>query len=471
MAVERVGRAYVIRAKDKPTKRAEYWAGLVTSEKYKLWEAAQKEALAQMKIDQLDYQSQMQIYKAQLDDLQNYRKTLASEVDSLSQGLLKGTPKTTTRTTSGTRREGGRSSNSRKSEFNKQLEKVRDVSGDIAKAQGEIALYSDSTIDTTAYQNQVDTNADFLLSMFTNVEQSDLTEYQKENIKNNIRKNAATYGLQNVQNVVGAPLAEEDIVKLKTQEDTTIEPTGGAGYVPYSTTSRTTTGGGLSAEERQKMLDRIAQLQTEIASTQASEQELVRPELDRTGLLERTRGVYREDLGQKPVLPRLSELDFLGLTDQERESISPPSSSPVTLPSLPSLLSEKESVLSEDFNTIREPIEPVETAGIPEKEEDELDQFFQTPAQKPIEPIRPEIAYKREVITGSYDENLVKSKDDLVDRLYKPHKNQTPQERAELLQNAWQEITLAYDNREQRKKAHMQLLAIDRKYNEDQKPK
>lgn len=470
MAVERVGRAYVIRAKDKPTKRAEYWAGLVTSEKYKLWEAAQKEALAQMKIDQLDYQSQMQIYKAQLDDLQNYRKTLASEVDSLSQGLLKGTPKTTTRTTSGTRREGGRSSNSRKSEFNKQLEKVRDVSGDIAKAQGEIALYSDSTIDTTAYQNQVDTNADFLLSMFTNVEQSDLTEYQKENIKNNIRKNAATYGLQNVQNVVGAPLAEEDIVKLKTQEDTTIEPTGGAGYVPYSTTSRTTTGGGLSAEERQKMLDRIAQLQTEIASTQASEQELVRPELDRTGLLERTRGVYREDLGQKPVLPRLSELDFLGLTDQERESISPPSSSPVTLPSLPSLLSEKESVLSEDFNTIREPIEPVRTAEYSE-EEDELDQFFQTPAQKPIEPIRPEIAYKREVITGSYDENLVKSKDDLVDRLYKPHKNQTPQERAELLQNAWQEITLAYDNREQRKKAHMQLLAIDRKYNEDQKPK
>ena len=93
--------------------------------------------------------------------------------------------------------------------------------------------------------------------------------------------------------------------------------------------------------------------------------------------------------------------------------------------------------------------------------------------------IRPEITYKREVITDAGKEDALKVLEaekrpewvNIVERLYTPTKNQTPQQRAELLKNAWDEITLAYsEDRETMKKAHTLLVAVDKNYNKKQTP-
>ena len=64
MAIQGIGgsRAYVITGNISPASKAQYWAGLVSAEKYKLYEAAQQSALAQMKMEQASFETQQKAY-------------------------------------------------------------------------------------------------------------------------------------------------------------------------------------------------------------------------------------------------------------------------------------------------------------------------------------------------------------------------------------------------------------------------
>ena len=71
MAVRGIGgsRAYVITSRVDPQSTANYYAKLVTSQKYKLWEEAQKIAFQEYKQDMTAYQTEAEFYQASMRQL------------------------------------------------------------------------------------------------------------------------------------------------------------------------------------------------------------------------------------------------------------------------------------------------------------------------------------------------------------------------------------------------------------------
>ncbi len=495
MAIEKVGgaRAYVIKGNTNPQAKAQYWANLVTQEKYKLWETAQQEALSQMKQEELEYQTEADIYKAQVKGLQDFRRQNERELTKLQLKQAGASPNVST--TSGTRtiREGGGST---ANAVDRDLKDIRDVAGDIADLKAEIALKGGAGLDMTNQQKAVENNKSYLETKMDKIEASNYSAREKAIAKNQIRKTNEDYGLgMDVGAIEVVPAAEPARAATTTT-------------VPYTTT-RTT--GGLSEEEQAALQKRIDELRAEIEVTQAQERELVAPTLNRTGLLQRTREVLAEDLQPRERVPRSlsmsptrrAELEALGV-DQEfvdettqGYDVTLPEETPAYVEPLPRPVDTRQMEM-EAMGLPAEPPEFYETPPATRQEVrqaqketegpdavsginlDEIPEFKlpSTEGQKAAV-IRPEITYKREVITDAGKEDALKVLEaekrpewvNIVERLYTPTKNQTPQQRAELLKNAWDEITLAYsEDRETMKKAHTLLVAVDKNYNKKQTP-
>lgn len=521
MAIERVGgaKAYVIKGSTNPEARAQYWSNLVTQEKYRLWEAAQQEALSQMKREELQYQTEADIYRTQLKELSDYKTRMKGEVVKLEQQLLKGTPKTSTTTTRGTRQVGGggATGQGKINLQNRELQDIRKVEGELLDIQSELDLYGKNPKMTDALNKSKESKKSYLETKMDAVDNSDLTPRQKATVKNYIRKVNDDYSL-------GMSVGPVEPLPAMTEEDKAQAPTE-ARTEPYSTTStRQTTG--LTEEERKAIEDRIAELQGEIATTQAAVGELVAPTIPETSLLQKTREVLGTELQpqarvprSRPLTPRRrAELEALGM---DQGFINEFLTSPIRLPD-----TGEEMVMETERPTdvARPPLVPVEQAapttrdmelqmlGIEPQEfyttepatrpeirearkelkpkedalsdlniEDFRDKPVRAPSSREEAQMRPEIEYKREVIVAANDwDSLVplleaEEKQDwvrLVESLYVPNAQQTPAERAELLKNAWDEITLKLsDNRELMKKAHTLLIAIDKDYNSKQTPK
>ena len=273
MAIEKVGgaRAYVIKGNTNPQAKAQYWANLVTQEKYKLWETAQQEALSQMKQEELEYQTEADIYKAQVKGLQDFRRQNERELTKLQLKQAGASPNVST--TSGTRtiREGGGRSTA--NAIDRDLKDIRDVAGNIAALKADIALKGGAGIDVTNQQKAVENDKSYLETKMDKIEASNYSAREKTIAKNQIRKTNEDYGLgMNVGAVEAVPAAEPAKAAATTRT------------VPYTTTR---TSGGMSEEEQEALQKRIDELKEAIKATKAQEGELVAPTLNRTGLLEK----------------------------------------------------------------------------------------------------------------------------------------------------------------------------------------
>jgi hypothetical protein len=535
MAIERVGgaKAYVIKGTSNPSARANYWANLVTQEKYKIWEAAQQEALSQMKREELQFASDLELFQSQKDSLEKYKRQVQTDIDDLKMQKLKGTPKssTTTRPAS-TRGAGGTTANA----FDRELKDIRDTADKIAELKAEIALKENAGIDVSNQKKAVANNTSYLKNKMDKIDASGYSNRDKVIAKNLIKQTDEDYTLNmNLGPQEPIPPAEQAAA-----------PAAGG------TQTTTTTKAGLSKQAIADIEKRIAELTTELQTTQASIDELVPPTLAGTSLLDKTRQVLREDLQPVERIPRsrplsqrrIEELEALGMEPnfiQEQLSVLRGDKEAPEEPLFSQLYTEPELSPTEQMNLAErqarlnqflaekeikdstpaapitankllelealgiDPSEPPEFAETPlvgrrearklaretyKPQPEPTFEFAPSEAEvvtpKPVEtkvvkqPTNAELEYKREVIYASNNEDALKAltKEDkqdwvnVVQSLYTPTQNQTPQERAELLQNAWNEITLAYsEDRETMKKAHTLLLAIDKDYNNKQKPK
>jgi hypothetical protein len=516
MAIERVGgaKAYVIKGSTNPQARAQYWSNLVTQEKYRLWEAAQQEALSQMKREELQYQTEADIYATQLKELTDYKTRMKTEVNRLEQQLIKGAPKTST--SSGTRRTGGGGgAQSRLNTQDRALQDIRKVEGELLDIQKNLDKYGTDAPEMSApYEKSKKNKKAYLEAKSQAVDKSNMTERQKVTVKNYIRKVSEDYEL-------GANVGAIEELPPETEEDKVQETQGTT--EPYTTT-RTTAG--LSEEQKKALTDRIAELKGEIETTQASVKELVAPTIPETSLLQKTREVLGTELQpqarvprSRPLTPRRrAELEALGMdqgflnelltspirlpdtedemvmeterpTDVARPPLVPveqaaPTTRDMELQMLgiePEEFYTTEPATRPEIREARKKLKPKEDALSDLKMEDFRDKPVRAPSSREEAQMRPEIEYKREVIVAANDwDSLVplleaEEKQDwvrLVESLYVPTPQQTPAERAELLKNAWDEITLKLsDNRELMKKAHTLLIAIDKDYNSKQTPK
>lgn len=540
MAIEKVGgsRAYVIKGTSNPSARANYWANLVTQEKYKLWEQASQEALSQMKQEELEYRTEADIYKSQLKSLTDYRNKVSRDIASVRQDLLEGkTPKEST--SYSTRPKGGGAGST--SAFDRELKDIKDTANDIAELKAEISLKGGAGLDMTNQQKAVKNNEAYLKNKRDKLEGSNYSNRDKVIAKNLINE------------ALGEPTEAVPAEEAK----------------PATTTGTTTTttrrvSGGLTPEAIKALEDEIARLEAEVKTTQASIDELVPPTLSKTPLLERTREVLGEQLQPVERIPRsrplsqrrIEELEALGMEPnfiQEQLSVLRGDKEAPEEPLFSGLRTNQQLTPTEQMDlanrearlnqflaeqeaqqraqglgplpekgsvsptralemetlglTPTEPQEFVETPVPSRREARQLARETYNPPEvetPPPQPARPpemdfefaegqvelvkeppkktnaELSYKREVIVASNNEDALspltkEDKEDwvaIVESLYTPTQNQSPQERAELLQNAWQEITLAYsEDRETMKKAHTLLLAIDKDYNKKQKPK
>lgn len=528
MAIEKVGgaRAYVIKGNTNPQAKAQYWANLVTQEKYRLWETAQQEALSQMKQEELQYQTQADIYKAQVKGLQDFRRQNERELTKLQLKQAGAAPKVSTTTGTKTIREGGGPSGQSQINLqNKEIKEIRDIEKDLLSIQSQLDLYGDKPKLTASLNQSKNTQKSVLKTKMDAVDNSSMTPRQKETVKNLIREVNKNYSL-------GMDVGEQVPLPPATEADVATPTTSTTKTVPYTTTR---TSGGMSEEEKEALQKRIDELKAEIDATQAEEDKLIAPTLNRTGLLQRTRQVLAEDLQprQRPIrsLPmsamRRAELEALGI-DQEFVDTTTQDYD-VTLPDERPVAVERELTPTEQMATAArdarfqeyqeaqlaptrqmevealgmEPQEFLETSVPSRRETRQLvRETYNQPAEEATqaqptemdfefkpnetsivvqkEPMREEITYKREVIIDAGKEDALKVLEaekrpewvNIVERLYTPTKNQTPQQRAELLKNAWDEITLAYsEDRETMKKAHTLLVAVDKNYNKKQTPK
>jgi hypothetical protein len=75
--------AYVIKGTSKPQSYGQAWAQLMTQEKYRLWEQAQKDAIYQLNQAETDYQTKVKIYNDLKSDLQSRIQDSQSNIDKL----------------------------------------------------------------------------------------------------------------------------------------------------------------------------------------------------------------------------------------------------------------------------------------------------------------------------------------------------------------------------------------------------
>ena len=91
MALDRVGGEYIIKGNTtdpRLTSSGQSWANLLTSEKYKLWQVANQEAMRQLQTEQMNAQQRQQRVDQLRQDLQRQRASTQQGINALRKHQL-----------------------------------------------------------------------------------------------------------------------------------------------------------------------------------------------------------------------------------------------------------------------------------------------------------------------------------------------------------------------------------------------
>ena len=349
MAVKGIGgsRAYVITSRIDPQSTANYYAKLVTSQKYQLWEEAQKIALAEMKqagaTDAMlvkEYQNQREDLRREVADLQELdRKYQLEEVKS-AQKIKENKAKFESGIGAKSKGGGGaagrvvkkqtddeivgeltKNANSDVSDKERGLENSRKYKQSLLSEQGKLSKGSGKTGNATRLQ-QLD---DEIILVDKDI-----------GIKNSaLLTSRANRG--RLETVLASPeLKKKEADKYRPEYER-------IGYIPP--TAGTADEKKYVEPEALSLGEQRAQIQSDIAARQAQISGLQAPQLYQFDLLGRTREIARDEFGQAPAQRSGRELvrNYLrggrqpGAVEQAIEEggmASQPLPSPANIPSM-----------------------------------------------------------------------------------------------------------------------------------------
>jgi len=461
MAIQRVGgsKVYVITGSGRDprlTSSGQSWANLVSQQKYRLWQEAQRQALQEIQYDRLDFESKQRVQ-------QELKRRLNTDVEN-NQKSIQRLKEAQTKS---------------QQEIREMVAKEKNLRGRpvslSASASGAARLSTDPIdkrlnqlrTQKRLYQGEVDD----LDNQIAELSFGGLAEINAPQIKT-LKDKRAPYSkeLQSIETDI------DDLTLLKEQQDPTLETRA-------STRAQRRTGAApIVAPESLDFSEQIADLEAERASLREQIEGLEAPTLERPDLIGRTREIYgREFAPQRrapsppPIQPtparpsRAMEMEMIGMTPPtpEVQSEIQPYIRPEIQPYIRPEIQEKES----DFK-FRVGMTPSEFVGAEyTRMVQDMNQTgkatramelirdlgnYYSPASKDYEAARKEIlaAYQQSINpkaaaviqAGSSDTPVKISQEQsrLVKSLYSPSEEMTMEKRQELFDNATQQLKKQY---------------------------
>jgi hypothetical protein len=441
MAIQRVGgsKVYVITGSGRDprlTSSGQSWANLVSQQKYRLWQEAQRQALQEIQYDRLDFESKQRVQ-------QELKRRLNTDVENTQKSIQRLKEAQT----------------KSEQEIKEMVAKEKNLRGRpvslSASASGAARLSTDP-IDKRL--NQLRTQYRLYLGEVDTIDEEiadlagvggALREVNAAAIKT-LENKKSTYTDQ--VNTIKTDI--DDLTLLKEQQDPTLETRA-------STRAQRRTGAApIVAPEALDFSEQIAELEAERASLREQIEGLEASTLERPDLIGRTREIYQREFAPQrrapsppPIQPtpardsRAMEMEMIGMTPptpevQPRIEVAAPGMTPSEF------VGAEYTRIVQDMNQTGKATKAMELIR-------DLGNYY-SPASKDYEEARKEIlaAYQRSINpkaaaviqAGSSDTPVKISQEQsrLVKSLYSPSEEMTMEKRQELFDNATQQLKKQY---------------------------
>ena len=439
MAIQRVGgsKVYVITGSGRDprlTSSGQSWANLVSQQKYRLWQEAQRQALQEIQYDRLDFESKQRIQ-------QELKKTLNQDIRTAEKSIQR-------------LKEAETKSKQEMKVLGAKEQNLRTRAKTLSSSASGATRLSTDPIDKRLnqlrtqkrlYQGEVDD----LDNQIAELSFGGLAEINAAQIKT-LKDKRAPYSkeLQSIETDI------DDLTLLKEQQDPTLETRA-------STRAQTITKEGkIVTPEPIDYSEQIDELEAERARLREQIEGLEASTLERPDLIGRTREIYgREFAPQRrapsppPIQPtpartsRAMEMEMIGMTPptpevQPRIEVAAPGMTPSEF------VGAEYTRIVQDMNQTGKATKAMELIR-------DLGNYY-SPASKDYEEARKEIlaAYQRSINpkaaaviqAGSSDTPVKISQEQsrLVKSLYSPSEEMTMEKRQELFDNATQQLKKQY---------------------------
>jgi hypothetical protein len=439
MAIQRVGgsKVYVITGSGRDprlTSSGQSWANLVSQQKYRLWQEAQRQALQEIQYDRLDFESKQRIQ-------QELKKTLNQDIRTAEKSIQR-------------LKEAETKSKQEMKVLGAKEQNLRTRAKTLSSSASGATRLSTDPIDKRLnqlrtqkrlYQGEVDD----LDNQIAELSFGGLAEINAAQIKT-LKDKRAPYSkeLQSIETDI------DDLTLLKEQQDPTLETRA-------STRAQTITKEGkIVTPEPIDYSEQIDELEAERARLREQIEGLEASTLERPDLIGKTREIYQREFAPQrrapstpPIQPtpartsRAMEMEMIGMTPptpevQPRIEVAAPGMTPSEF------VGAEYTRIVQDMNQTGKATKAMELIR-------DLGNYY-SPASKDYEEARKEIlaAYQRSINpkaaaviqAGSSDTPVKISQEQsrLVKSLYSPSEEMTMEKRQELFDNATQQLKKQY---------------------------
>ena len=439
MAIQRVGgsKVYVITGSGRDprlTSSGQSWANLVSQQKYRLWQEAQRQALQEIQYDRLDFESKQRIQ-------QELKKTLNQDIRTAEKSIQR-------------LKEAETKSKQEMKVLGAKEQNLRTRAKTLSSSASGATRLSTDPIDKRLnqlrtqkrlYQGEVDD----LDNQIAELSFGGLAEINAAQIKT-LKDKRAPYSkeLQSIETDI------DDLTLLKEQQDPTLETRA-------STRAQTITKEGkIVTPEPIDYSEQIDELEAERARLREQIEGLEASTLERPDLIGKTREIYQREFAPQrrapstpPIQPtpartsRAMEMEMIGMTPptpevQPRIEVAAPGMTPSEF------VGAEYTRMVQDMNQTGKATKAMELIR-------DLGNYY-SPASKDYEEARKEIlaAYQRSINpkaaaviqAGSSDTPVKISQEQsrLVKSLYSPSEEMTMEKRQELFDNATQQLKKQY---------------------------